>query len=57
MQDTGMILKLREAAELLRINPESLRRLSESGKVNGAFKIGKLWRYHRPELIGKAEPK
>ena len=46
------ILNTKEAAQLLKVNPEVLRRLSISGKIPAAFKIGKLWRYRRDELIG-----
>ena len=46
------ILNIKEAAELLKVNPEVLRRLSISGKIPAAFKIGKLWRYRKNDLIG-----
>ncbi len=47
------VLKPDEAAKLLQVNREVLRRLSEAGKIPGAFKVGKQWRYRRDELIGR----
>ncbi len=52
MPDTNEILKPAEAAEFLRINREVLRRLSEQGKIPGAFRVGSQWRYRRSELNG-----
>jgi len=49
------VLKPREAAEYLRINREVLRRLSEQGKIQGAYKVGSQWRYVRIELLKKGE--
>ncbi len=51
------ILKIEEAARLLRVNPETVRRLSEAGKLKAAFKVGRMWRYRRAELIGEAKSK
>lgn len=45
------VLKRTEAADLLRINAEVLRRLSEKGEVPGAFKVGGQWRYRRVDLL------
>lgn len=45
------VLKLEEAAEYLRINREVLRRLSEAGKMQGAYRVGKQWRYVKAELL------
>jgi len=49
------VLKPKEAAEYLRINREVLRRLSEQGKIRGAYKVGNQWRYVKTELLGKEE--
>jgi len=47
------VLKPKEAAEYLRINREVLRRLSEAGKIQGAYKVGSQWRYMKAELLKK----
>jgi len=49
------VLKPEEAAEYLRINREVLRRLSEQGKIQGAYKVGNQWRYVKVELLKKGE--
>jgi excisionase family DNA binding protein len=51
------VLKPQEAAEYLRINREVLRRLSEQGKIQGAYKVGNQWRYVKVELLKKGESK
>ena len=51
------VLKPKEAAEYLRINREVLRRLSEAGKVQGAYKVGGQWRYVKVELLKKGVSK
>ena len=49
------VLKPEEAAKYLRINREVLRRLSEQGKIQGAYKVGNQWRYVKAELFKKGE--
>jgi len=51
------VLKPEEAAEYLRINREVLRRLSERGRIPGAYKVGNQWRYVKSELLKKGESK
>jgi len=51
------VLKPEEAAEYLRINREVLRRLSEAGRIQGAYKVGSQWRYVKSELLRKGESK
>lgn len=36
-------LTVKEAADLLSMNPESLRRIAKEGKVSGSRKIGGKW--------------
>ena len=45
------VLKPKEAAEYLRINREVLRRLSDAGRIQGAYKVGNQWRYVKAELL------
>ncbi|OGD08832.1 hypothetical protein A2397_05300 [Candidatus Amesbacteria bacterium RIFOXYB1_FULL_44_23] len=40
MNDNSKLIKIREAAELLGINPETLRRWDNEGRLN-AVRIGK----------------
>ena len=47
------VLKPKEAAEYLRINREVLRRLSEAGRIQGAYRVGSQWRYVKAELLRK----
>jgi excisionase family DNA binding protein len=49
------VLKIKEAAALLRINDETLRRLSERGKIKAAFKVGGQWRYRKSELLEESK--
>ena len=44
------ILTPEQAADYLHVNREVLRRLSQDGKIHGAFKVGKQWRYLKSEL-------
>lgn len=48
------ILTREQAAELLQLNPEVLRRLVAAGKVPGN-KVGKQWRFSRRQLIAWVE--
>ena len=48
------IVDAREAAELLGIHEETLRRLAREGKVP-AFKVGGVWRFNRSSLYSWAE--
>lgn len=46
------LLRIREAAEMLGVNPETLRRWDRQGRMK-AIKIGKRGdrRYHREDII------
>ena len=45
-----MFLNLEQAAALLQMNPESLRRQVKTGQIPGA-KLGRSWRFHEPDLV------
>lgn len=61
MQNTHRLLTIREAAELLKINAEVMRRWLRSGRVPGV-KIGSDWRIRETDLAelvnpgGRSEP-
>jgi len=48
------LLKIKEAAELLAVNPETVRRLIRKGKLK-AVKIGRLWRIRKEDIEALAE--
>ncbi len=35
---------LKEAAALMSVHPETLRRLARAGQLDGAYKVGRQWR-------------
>ncbi len=37
------LLKSADVAEILRLSPQTVRRLMASGEIPGAFKVGALW--------------
>jgi len=43
------VLTLDEAAAYLRVHPRTLRMKASEGQIPAA-KIGKVWRFHRPQL-------
>ena len=43
-------LDLQEAAEFLRVHPETLRQLARTGKVPGA-KVGRAWVFLEDDLV------
>ena len=43
-------METREAAQLLGVSIRTLARLAGQGKIPGAVKIGKLWRFNRRKL-------
>ncbi len=43
------LLKIKEAAEFLAVNPETVRRLIRKGKLK-AVKIGRLWRIRKEDI-------
>lgn len=43
------LLTLEEAAEVLKVNHETVRRLARSKKLAG-FKVGDLWRFRRADV-------
>jgi len=49
------VLTMTETAAYLQIHREVLRRLSEQGKIQGAYKVGNQLRYVKTELLGKEE--
>lgn len=55
MPDTQRLLTIREAAELLKINPEVMRRWLRCGRVPG-LKIGSDWRIRATDLAALVNP-
>lgn len=49
MADASPILDIQEAAELLRLNDQTVRRLARDRRIP-AFKVGAEWRFHRSVL-------
>lgn len=49
------IMTIEEASEYLHITRKTLLKLSLEGKINGAAKIGKQWRYSRRKLLEMVE--
>ena len=45
------ILTAEQASALLQVNIVRLRKLASDGGVPGAFKIGKLWRFDKKQLM------
>lgn len=50
MSNTPITLSLEEAAEFLRMNPESLRQRAKAGIIPGA-KPGKCWVFLQQDLV------
>ncbi|MGQ9689384.1 MAG: helix-turn-helix domain-containing protein [Desulfobaccales bacterium] len=44
------VLTVAEAAEFLRLTPYAVRRLARRGVLPGR-KLGKEWRFYRPDLV------
>lgn len=44
------LMETREAAQLLGVSIRTLARLAGQGKIPGAVKVGKLWRFNRRKL-------
>lgn len=44
------LLTFQEVRELLRVSRNTLYQLSHAGKIPGAYKLGKVWRYPRAPL-------
>jgi excisionase family DNA binding protein len=53
--DKPDILTADEAAELLRLNPEVLRRKAAKGEIPGKKVGGTTWRFSRRELMKQVE--
>jgi len=53
--DDQEVLTPSETATYLRINQEVLRRLSEQGRIQGAYKVGSQWRYVKAELLKRSK--
>lgn len=51
------VMTIEEAMEYLRMTRKTLLKLSGEGKIDGAVKIGKLWRYSRRRLFEMIEGK
>ena len=49
------ILTIKEAAEILKVNPKSLEKLCREGKIPGAFRIGSLWRIRSDYIYKQGE--
>lgn len=44
------LLRLRDAARLLDLNPATLRKLANAGQIPGALRVGKSWRFDLSRL-------
>lgn len=55
MGDPQKLLTLKEASEILHVNPEVLRRWLRGGRVNGV-KVGSDWRISQAELANMLRP-
>jgi excisionase family DNA binding protein len=51
------VMTIEEAMEYLRMTRKTLLKLSGEGKIDGAVKIGKQWRYSRRRLFEMIEGK
>ena len=49
MAETEKLLSIREAAEVLRVSPMTIYRLSRDGEIQ-AIKVGWQWRVILPEI-------
>ena len=45
-------LSVRNVSRLLDVHPATVRRLARAGRLPGAYKVGRQWRFAR-EAIGK----
>lgn len=48
-ENTGKVLKLTQAAEVLQCHPKTLRLIAQAGKIP-ARRVGKLWRFSADRL-------
>jgi excisionase family DNA binding protein len=48
-ENTGKVLKLTQAAEVLQCHPKTLRLMAQAGKIP-ARRVGKLWRFSADRL-------
>jgi excisionase family DNA binding protein len=48
-EETGKVLKLTQAAEVLQCHPKTLRLMAQAGKIP-ARRVGKLWRFSADRL-------
>jgi excisionase family DNA binding protein len=51
------VMTIEEAMDYLRMTRKTLLKLSGEGKIDGAVKIGKQWRYSRRRLFEMIEGK
>jgi excisionase family DNA binding protein len=47
--NTGKVLKLTQAAEVLQCHPKTLRLMAQAGKIP-ARRVGRLWRFSADRL-------
>ena len=45
-------LTVRDICRLMELHPDTVRRLARAGRLPGAYKVGRQWRFAR-ESIGK----
>ena len=45
-------LTVRDICRLMELHPDTVRRLARAGRLPGAYKVGRQWRFAR-EAIGK----
>ena len=45
------ILTPEQAAELLKMQPSTVKAWARAGKLPGAFKVGKVWRFNRRIML------
>ncbi len=51
------IMTIEQAMEYLQMTRKTLLKLSLEGKIQGAYKLGKQWRYSRRKLLEMIEGK
>lgn len=45
------LLTAAEVADRLRVSPREIQRLAAAGRLPGAFRVGRLWRFDEDRLM------
>jgi excisionase family DNA binding protein len=48
------IMTAEELAKYYRVTKQTITNQAAAGKIPGAFRIGKLWRFHRKKILAAA---